>query len=86
MKFFAVIPTILADASTDTRHPIAAQYIGAAGLCNGAYCYVAPHAAAYAARAPTAADAKLACGAPVTALNAGPLTAGPVATADTVVA
>merc|ERR1711994_152710 len=81
MKFFAVIPAILAAAAAEARLPIAAQYIGAAGLYNGAYGYAAPYAAAYAAPAVTAVDAKFAYGAPVTALNAGPLTAGPVAAA-----
>merc|ERR1712054_424603 len=86
MKFFAVIPAILAAAVAEAQLPIAAQYIGAAGLYNGAYGYAAPYAAAYAAPAATAVDAKFAYGAPVTALNAGPLTAGPVAAAAPVVA
>merc|ERR1711976_259257 len=86
MKFFAVIPAILAAAAAEAQLPIAAQYIGAAGLYNGAYGYAAPYAAAYAAPAATAVDAKFAYGAPVTALNAGPLTAGPVAAAAPVVA
>merc|ERR1711994_365865 len=86
MKFFAVIPAILAAAAAEAQLPIAAQYIGAAGLYNGAYGYAAPYAAAYAAPAVTAVDAKFAYGAPVTALNAGPLTAGPVAAAAPVVA
>merc|ERR1712209_201982 len=47
----------------------------------------APFAAAYAAPvAATAVDAKFAYGAPVTALNAGPLTAGPVAAAPAIAA
>merc|ERR1712083_356134 len=74
MKFFAVIPAILAAAAAEAQLPIAAQYLGGAGLYNGAYGY----AAAYAAPVATAVDAKFAYGAPVTALNAGPLTAGPV--------
>merc|ERR1712014_95183 len=86
MKFFAVIPAILAAAAAEAQLPIAAQYIGAAGLYNGAYGYAAPYAAAYAAPVATAVDAKFAYGAPVTALNAGPLTAGPVAAAAPVVA
>merc|ERR1712054_460483 len=86
MKFFAVIPAILAAAVAEAQLPIAAQYIGGAGLYNGAYGYAAPYAAAYAAPAATAVDAKFAYGAPVTALNAGPLTAGPVAAAAPVVA
>merc|ERR1711942_199364 len=83
MKFFAVIPAILAAAAAEAQLPIAAQYLGGAGLYNGAYGYAAaaPYAAAYAAPVAAAVDAKFAYGAPVTALNAGPLTAGPVATA-----
>merc|ERR1711915_679938 len=72
MKFFAVIPAILAAAAAEAQLPIAAQYIGAAGLYNGAYGYAAPYAAAYAAPAVTAVDAKFAYGAPVTALDAAP--------------
>merc|ERR1712079_942880 len=86
MKFFAVISAILAAVAAEAQLPIAAQYIGAAGLYNGAYGYAAPYAAAYAAPAVTAVDAKFAYGAPVTALNAGPLTAGPVAAAAPVAA
>merc|ERR1712215_225643 len=86
MKFFAVIPAILAAAAAEAQLPIAAQYIGAAGLYNGAYGYAAPYAAAYAAPAVTAVDAKFAYGAPITALNAGPLTAGPVAAAPALAA
>merc|ERR1711962_1188918 len=86
MKFFAVIPAILAAAAAEAQLPIAAQYIGAAGLYNGAYGYAAPYAAAYAAPAVTAVDAKFAYGAPVTALNAGPLTAGSVAAAPALAA
>merc|ERR1712083_1234838 len=86
MKFFAVIPAILAAAAAEAQLPIAAQYLGGAGLYNGAYGYAAPYAAAYAAPAVTAVDAKFAYGAPVTALNAGPLTAGPVAAAPALAA
>merc|ERR1712183_1207311 len=82
MKFFAVIPAILAAAAAEAQLPIAAQYLGGAGLYNGAYGYAAPYAAAYAAPVAAAVDAKFAYGAPVTALNAGPLTAGPVAGAQ----
>merc|ERR1719293_449418 len=71
MKFFAVIPAILAAAAAEAQLPIAAKYIGAAGLYNGAYGYAAPYAAAYAAPAATAVDAKFAYGAPVTAPNVG---------------
>merc|ERR1712212_862535 len=85
MKFFAVIPAILAAAAAEAQLPIAAQYLGGAGLYNGAYGYAAPYAAAHAAPVAAAVDAKFAYGAPVTALNAGPLTAGPVAAAPPVV-
>merc|ERR1712173_550420 len=86
MKFFAVIPAILAAAAAEAQLPIAAQYLGGAGLYNGAYGYAAPYAAAYAAPVATAVDAKFAYGAPITALNAGPLTAGPVAAAPALAA
>merc|ERR1711931_502371 len=88
MKFFAVIPAILAAAAAEAQLPIAAQYLGGAGLYNGAYGYAAaaPYAAAYAAPVAAAVDAKFAYGAPVTALNAGPLTAGPVAAAPAIAA
>merc|ERR1712183_1226426 len=86
MKFFAVIPAILAAAAAEAQLPIAAQYLGGAGLYNGAYGYAVPYAAAYAAPVATAVDAKFAYGAPVTALNAGPLTAGPVAAAPALAA
>merc|ERR1712002_605169 len=88
MKFFAVIPAILAAAAAEAQLPIAAQYLGGAGLYNGAYGYAAaaPYAAAYAAPAVAAVDAKFAYGAPITALNAGPLTAGPVAAAPALAA
>merc|ERR1711887_313801 len=86
MKFFAVIPAIFAAAAAEAQLPIAAQYLGGAGLYNGAYGYAAPYAAAYAAPVATAVDAKFAYGAPVTALNAGPLTAGPVAAAPALAA
>ena len=85
MKFFAVIPTILADASAKVRLPIAAQYIDTWSLqWSLRLCSSDP--AVYAAPAATAVDAKFAYGAPVTALNTGPLTAGPVATAAPVTA
>merc|ERR1712243_179019 len=88
MKFFAVIPAILAAAAAEAQLPIAAQYLGGAGLYNGAYGYAAaaPYASAYAAPVAAAVDAKFAYGAPVTALNAGPLTAGPVAAAPALAA
>merc|ERR1711970_770893 len=64
MKFFAVIPAIFAAAAAEAQLPIAAQYLGGAGLYNGAYGYAAPYAAAYAAPVATAADA-LAATAPI---------------------
>merc|ERR1712243_287147 len=88
MKFFAVIPAILAATAAEAQLPIAAQYLGGAGLYNGAYGYAAaaPYAAAYAAPVAAAVDAKFAYGAPITVLNAGPLTAGPVAAAPALAA
>jgi len=89
MKFFAVIPALLAAAAAEAQLPIAAQYLGGAGLYNGAYGYAgyaAPYAHAYAGPVATAVDAKFAYGAPVTALNAGPLTAGPVVAAPALAA
>merc|ERR1711892_1658881 len=87
MKFFAVIPAILAAAAAEAQLPIAAQYLGGAGLYNGAYGYAAPYAAGYAAGpVATAVDAKFAYGAPITAFNAGPLTAVPVAAAPALAA
>ena len=80
MKFFAVIPTILADASAKVRLPIAAQYIDTWSL-QWSLWLCSSDTAAYAAPAATAVDAKFAYGAPVTALNTGPLTAGPVVNA-----
>merc|ERR1712117_545866 len=88
MKFFAVASALFVAASAEAQLPIASQYLASAGLYNGlGYGYAAPYAAAYAAPvAATAVDAKFAYGAPVTALNAGPLTAGPVAAAPAVTA
>merc|ERR1711973_596642 len=88
MKFFAVASALFVAASAEAQLPIASQYLESAGLYNGlGYGYAAPYAAAYAAPvAATAVDAKFAYGAPVTALNAGPLTAGPVAAAPAVAA
>merc|ERR1712153_28353 len=93
MKFFAVISSVLAAAAAEAQLPIAAQYLGGAGLYNGAYGYGAgvagyasPYAHALAGPVATAVDAKFAYGAPITALNAGPLTAGPVAAAPALAA
>merc|ERR1711951_317648 len=88
MKFFAVASALFVAASAEAQLPIASQYLASAGLYNGlGYGCAAPYAAAYAAPvAATAVDAKFAYGAPVTALNAGPLTAGPVAAAPAIAA
>merc|ERR1712042_22279 len=88
MKFFAVASALFVAASAEAQLPIASQFLPTAGLyAAGGYGYAAPYAAAYAAPvAATAVDAKFAYGAPVTALNAGPLTAGPVAAAPVVAA
>merc|ERR1712086_409267 len=93
MKFFAVIPAILAAAAAEAQLPIAAQYLGGAGLYNGAYGYGAgvagyasPYAHALAGPVAHGVDARFAYGAPITALNAGPLTAGPVAAAPALAA
>merc|ERR1711926_73986 len=88
MKFFAVASALFVAASAEAQLPIASQYLASAGLYNGlGYGYAAPYAAAYAAPvAATAVDAKFAYGAPVTALNAGPLTAGPAVAAAPAVA
>jgi len=87
MKFFAVIPALLSACAAEASLPIASQYLGAAGLYNGYSGLVAgAYAAPYAAYGPAAVDAKFAYGAPITALNAGPLTAGPVSAAAPVVA
>merc|ERR1712114_60376 len=88
MKFFSVASALFVAASAEAQLPIASQFLPTAGLyAAGGYGYAAPYAAAYAAPvAATAVDAKFAYGAPVTALNAGPLTAGPVAAAAPAVA
>merc|ERR1711945_16024 len=88
MKFFAVASALFMAASAEAQLPIASQFLPTAGLyAAGGYGYAAPYAAAYAAPvAATAVDAKFAYGAPVTALNAGPLTAGPIAAAPAIAA
>merc|ERR1712114_54539 len=88
MKFFSVASALFVAASAEAQLPIASQFLPTAGLyAAGGYGYAAPYAAAYAAPvAATAVDAKFAYGAPVTALNAGPLTAGPVAAAPAIAA
>merc|ERR1712123_385443 len=56
MKFFAVIPALLAACAAEAQLPIASQYLGAAGLYNGAGVYgsAVPYAGAYGAYAPVA--------------------------------
>merc|ERR1712002_489777 len=75
MKFFAVLASVLSAAAGEASLPIAAHHLATAGLYSGYHGIAAPYAAAY------GQDARFAYGAPVTALNAGPLTAGPVAEA-----
>merc|ERR1711862_909498 len=73
MKFLAVIPALLASCAAEASLPIAAPYLSSAGLYNGVLA-----AGAYAPPYASYVDAKFAYGAPITAFNAGPLTAGPV--------
>merc|ERR1712180_526806 len=75
MKFFAVLASVLSAAAGEASLPIAAHHLATAGLYSGYHGIAAPYAAAY------GQDARFAYGAPVTALNAGPLTAAPVAAA-----
>merc|ERR1711981_656453 len=83
MKFFAVIPAILAAAAAEAQLPIAAQYLGGAGLYNGAYGYAgyaAPYAHAYAGPAATAVAATApVVGAQYAAAYAPAVAAAPVA-------
>merc|ERR1712055_9846 len=76
MKFFAVIPSLLAAVSAEAFLPISAQALPAAGLYAGNVGLAAPYAPAYAN-----VEARFAYNQPITAINAGPLTAGPVAAA-----
>merc|ERR1711935_1158810 len=78
MKFFAVLPALFAACASEASLPIAAPYLSTAGLFNRA---ITGSYGAYAAPYASYVDARFAYGAPVTALNAGPLTAGPVAAA-----
>merc|ERR1719483_1017718 len=79
MKFFAVIPALLAVCAAEAQLPIASQYLGAAGLYNGAGVYgsAVPYAGAYGAYAPAAYGAFAHAAAPVAAVHAAPI-AGPV--------
>merc|ERR1712106_821015 len=76
MKFFAVIPALLAACAAEAQLPIASQYLGAAGLYNGAGVYgsAVPYAGAYGAYAPAAygAFAHAAAPASITAYTATP--------------
>merc|ERR1712055_1036406 len=76
MKFFAVLPSLLAAVSAEAFLPITAQALPAAGLYAGNAGLAAPYAPAYAN-----VEARFAYNQPITAINAGPLTAGPVAAA-----
>merc|ERR1712055_803602 len=76
MKFFAVLPSLLAAVSAEAFLPITAQALPAAGLYAGNVGLAAPYAPAYAN-----VEARFAYNQPITAINAGPLTAGPVAAA-----
>merc|ERR1711935_574662 len=78
MKFFAVLPALFAACASEASLPIAAPYLSTAGLYNRA---ITGSYGAYAAPYASYVDARFAYGAPVTAFNAGPLTAGPVAAA-----
>merc|ERR1712055_927308 len=81
MKFFAVLPSLLAAVSAEAFLPISAQALPAAGLYAGNVGLAAPYAPAYAN-----VEARFAYNQPITAINAGPLTAGPVAAAVPAVA
>merc|ERR1712055_99237 len=76
MKFFAVLPSLLAAVSAEAFLPITAQALPAAGLYAGNAGLAAPYAPAYAN-----VETRFAYNQPITAINAGPLTAGPVAAA-----
>jgi len=77
MKFFAVLPALLAAVAAEAQLPIAPQFLGQAGLYRGYSGYGAipalPYASAY------SAPAHFAYGAEVTALNASPAPAPAVA-------
>merc|ERR1711868_4054 len=79
MKFFAVASALFVAVASEAQLPI----VGAGLYAGAGYGLATPYAAAY-APAVAAVDAKFAYGAPVTALNAGPLTAGPIAAAPAV--
>merc|ERR1712055_431935 len=76
MKFFAVLPSLLAAVSAEAFLPISAQALPAAGLYAGNVGLAAPYAPAYAN-----VEARFAYNQPITAINTGPLTAGHVAAA-----
>merc|ERR1711868_15510 len=79
MKFFAVASALFVAVASEAQLPI----VGAGLYAGAGYGLATPYAASY-APAVAAVDAKFAYGAPVTALNAGPLTAGPIAAAPAV--
>merc|ERR1712055_1131806 len=68
MKFFAVLPSLLAAVSAEAFLPISAQALPAAGLYAGNVGLAAPYAPAYAN-----VEARFAYNQPITAINAGPL-------------
>jgi len=78
MKFFAVVPALLAAVAAEAQLPIAPQFLSQAGLYRGYAGYGAfpavPYASAY------SAPANFAYGAPITALDASsaPVVAAPV--------
>jgi len=70
MKFFAVLPALLAAVAAEAQLPIAPQFLGQAGLYRGYSGYGALPAVSYASA--YSAPAHFAYGAEVTALNASP--------------
>merc|ERR1712106_375303 len=81
MKFFAVIPALLAACAAEAQLPIASQYLGAAGLYKGAGVYgsAVPYAGAYGAYAPAAYGAFAHAAAPASTGAYAPAYAAPVA-------
>merc|ERR1712106_1267583 len=81
MKFFAVIPAILAACAAEAQLPIASQYLGAAGLYNGAGVYgsAVPYAGAYGAYAPAAYITAYTATPAITTAAYAPAYAAPVA-------
>merc|ERR1712106_148708 len=81
MKFFAVIPALLAACAAEAQLPIASQYLGAAGLYNGAGVYgsAVPYAGAYGAYAPAAYITAYTATPAITTAAYAPAYAAPVA-------